>query len=255
MSARSRHGIIHLHSDWSHDGRDSLEDLREWALERSLSFLALSDHAEDFDPDLFSRYLARCEALSDDRLSLIPGLEFRFRGLKGLHLLALGLRRWMQPESPEDFFREAESAGVFTVLAHPVLIRYPVPPVVLDRVHAIEVWNAAYNTRYLPDPGAIRMLRSLRKTRPEVVGTAGLDQHDRRNDRRIRIAIDDPQLAPLEALRLARFTNVGATVRFRPELDWSRGRVWLLAGVRAAFDGVEAIQDQGARRWQKIRQR
>src|SRR5215469_5131451 len=96
-------GVVHVHSAYSHDSRDSLASVREFALARELRFVGLTDHAEDFDADRFAAYRAECAGLSDAAVTLIPGLEFRFEGYTGLHLLALGLTRWITPAKPEDF--------------------------------------------------------------------------------------------------------------------------------------------------------
>src|SRR5688500_15608535 len=141
-------GAVHVHSAYSRDGRDPLSELRSFALERGIRFLSLTDHAEDFDAQKFARYVQECSELSDDTVSLIPGLEFRFAGLKGMHLLALGLRRWIEPRTPDEFFQLTDGNAGFTIAAHPIYPRYLYPEVVLDRVDAIEVWNATYNTRF-----------------------------------------------------------------------------------------------------------
>ena len=244
-------GVIHIHSDYSQDGRDSLEELQRWAAERKLRFVALSDHAEDLDPEVFRQYTEHCHAVSDAQVTLIPGLEYRFEGLKGLHLLALGLRQWIAPESPADFVAQARDRCGLTVLAHPVLARYRVPGAVLDGIDAIEVWNAAYNTRFLPDPRAIRLLHRIRRERPVVVGTAGLDQHDRRNDRQTRISIGAGAQDPLAEIRAGRFRNHGRTMAFDPGVSWGAARMAALTLVRWGYDRVERLQDRAARLQQR----
>jgi hypothetical protein len=244
----SRTGIIHLHSDYSHDGFDSLERLREVAIERGIGFLCLTDHAEDLDAGLFRRYRQHCGRLSDVTVQLIPGLEFRFAGYRGLHLLALGLREWVESATPEAFLADAAPKAGFTIMAHPVYPDYRAPDCVLDRIDAIEVWNAAYNTRYLPDPKAIAMVRAGRRRRPELLGTSGLDQHDARNDREVRILLDrGAEDDPLAALRAGRFTNVGRTMRFRPQMDWGLFRMAGIRLLRAGFDAVERTQHHAGR--------
>src|SRR5690349_8425792 len=104
-------GVIHMHSDYSHDGRDSLEQLRDVCLERGIRFVGMTDHAEDLDPEVFGEYVRNCEALSDDQVLFVPGLEYRFAGLKGLHLLAVGLREWISPRTPAEFIEQASRAA------------------------------------------------------------------------------------------------------------------------------------------------
>ena len=249
-------GVVHVHSVYSHDGRDSLAELRSFAIARGLGFIGLTDHAEDFDAVIFARFQDECRRLSDETVTLIPGLEYRFAGWKGLHLLALGLGRWIDPKTPAEFMQEAPPAARLTIAAHPILYRHDPPPEVRAGIDAIEIWNAAYNTRLLPDPRAIRLYRDIRRSRPEVVAIAGLDQHDSRNDRQIRVRLHGGERDPLEALRAGRFTNIGRTMRIGSDVDWSAAQFAGLAVVRSVFDRVEFVQDRTARalqRWQRRR--
>lgn len=248
MSAPGLLGTVHVHSDYSHDGRDSLAGLRAWALEKGLGFVGLTDHAEDLDSATFDRYLDECRALSDQRSRLIPGLEFRFAGYPGLHLLALGLRRWIEPATPAEFIGDAKAHAGFTILAHPVLPDYRIPEEVQAGIDAVEVWNTAYNTRYLPDPRAIRLLQEIQRRRPEVVGIAGLDQHDASNDREARVCLLEQDTEPLAALRAGRFTNRGRTLRFDSRVSWSGARLAALGALRWGYDRVERMQDSIMRR-------
>jgi hypothetical protein len=240
-------GVLHVHSDYSPDGRDSLESLYEWAADRNISFLGLTDHAEDFELDLWEDFVEHCRELSTDRVRLIPGLEFRFRGFTGLHLLALGLREWITPQTPAEFIDSASRAAGLTIVAHPVLPRYHIPNVVLDGIDAIEIWNASYNTRYLPDTRAIRLLHQVRLARPGVVGTAGLDQHDRANDRQTRVLVSATATDPIAEVKAGRFTNVGRTMRFDAQATIHPAALGALSVARVAFDGMERIQDRVAR--------
>jgi len=213
--------------------------------------VAMSDHAEDFDAARFEALVAQCHAASDGRVSMIPGLEFRFAGFKGLHLLALGLRQWIVPRTPDEFAAVAPAVSGLTVVAHPGLAGYAIPPAVGATIDAIEVWNAAYNTRYLPDPRAIGVLRDLRRARPAVVGVAGLDQHDASNDRQTRVVLDRLSSDPLGELRAGRFQNRGATLTFGPDGDWSATALTALSVARAGLDIIERTQE----RWALARRR
>ena len=243
MSGVPRAGIVHVHSDYSRDGRDPLERLRGFALERGIRFIGLTDHAEDFEPELFEEYRDHCESLSDGEVRLIPGLEFRFVGHTGLHLLVFGLRQWIVARTPGELVRLARPVAGLTAVAHPVLARYRIPQDVLDLVDAVEVWNATYNTRYLPDPRAIGVFHQIRRRRPEVVALAGLDQHDCRNDRETRVLLTEDATDHLAELRAGRFVNVGRTLRFDPAVSWSPARLRALTAARWMFDRVENLHD------------
>ena len=45
----ARVGIVHVHSSYSHDGHDSVEDLRSFAERQGIGFIGLTDHAEDLE--------------------------------------------------------------------------------------------------------------------------------------------------------------------------------------------------------------
>jgi PHP domain-containing protein len=239
-------GIVHVHSAYSHDSPDSLTRLRDTALARGIRFIGLTDHAEDLDQARFAAMVAECAALSDERVRLIPGLEFRFAGFRGLHLLALGLSRWIaHPASPDAFIDGVRGVAALTIAAHPVLFDYALPPSVRGGIDAIEVWNAKYNTRYLPDPRAIRLLHGIRRLRPAIVGTAGLDQHDASNDRRARVVVAARDLSdPLSAIRAGRFTNTGLTMSFDSSASVSPLGLMMLEGGRAIIDRVNTAHDR-----------
>ena len=238
-------GAIHMHSDYSHDGLDSLETLREACIARNIRWVGMTDHAEDLDPDVFQEFKEHCADLSDDALTLIPGLEYRFAGFRGVHLFTVDLREWIQPRTFEDFFEQTRTTAGFTVLAHPVLCRYEVPPVVLDHIDGIEIWNTNYNTRYLPDPRAIALYHDVHSRRPEVVATVGLDQHDSRNDRGVRTLITVADLAsPADALKAGRFTTVGRNATFDSRATISASAMRQLRLKRSALDIVNRAHDR-----------
>lgn len=238
-------GAIHMHSDYSHDGLDSLEALRDACIARDIRWVGMTDHAEDLDPEVFQEYTTHCAALSDERCNMIPGLEFRFAGFRGVHLFAVGLATWMQPKTFEEFFEATSGTHCFTVLAHPVLCHHVVPQIVLDRIDAIEIWNTNYNTRYLADPRAISLYHRLRAERPDVVATVGLDQHDSRNDRGVRILLDaDDARDPVAALKAGRFTTTGRNASFDSRASIGASDLRKLRVKRALLDVTNRAHDR-----------
>ncbi len=253
--ASAVYGAIHMHSNYSHDGRDSLETLRSTCVERGIGFVGMTDHAEDLTPRSFEDYRRRCAELSGSGFAMIPGLEYRFAGSKGLHLLALGLAEWIEPRTPAEFFEQTRGRAGLTILAHPVLAHHRIPDVVLDNIDAIEIWNGTYNTRYLPDPKAMRMVQALGRRRPEVVATVGLDQHDSRNDRELRVVLPSPSPDPLGELKAGRFENLGRTMRLDSRALLPPVRLAALSAVRGVYDVVERTQDRALHIIDRVRSR
>jgi len=237
-------GVVHVHSNYSHDGRDSLTSLAAFAAARGIGFVGLTDHAEDFTETRWHEYVAECAAASTEAVRLIPGLEFRFVGLRGLHLLAFGLTRWIEPTTPDEFIELAPAASRLTAVAHPVLASYEIPASVRAGIDAVEVWNATYNTRYLPDPRAFRLLHQMQRARPGIVCFAGLDQHDASNDRETRVLVQANEVDdPLGAIKAGRFENRGRTMRFDAVTGVSGTQLALLHVVRWCYDRGERLQD------------
>lgn len=237
-------GAIHIHSDYSHDGKDPLEQLVDRSVQRGIQFLGMSEHAEDLIPEVWTEYKSHCAALSTSQIAVIPGLEFRFAGLKGVHLLALGLRDWIEPKTPDEFFEATKGNAILTVLAHPVLARYKIPQVVYDRIDAIEVWNGNYNTRHLPDPRSMQIVQTLRQTRPELVATVGLDQHDSSNDRELRLVLPAPTDDPLGEIKAGRHFNMGRTMRIDAHVSVPAAAMRKLTIRRRLFDIVEGMHER-----------
>ena len=237
-------GVVHVHSNYSHDGRDSLASLATFAADRGLGFIGLTDHAEDFSETRWRAYVAECTAASTDAVRLIPGLEFRFAGFRGLHLLAFGLTRWIEPTTPDEFITLATPASRFTAVAHPILAGYDIPATVRAGIDAVEVWNATYNTRYLPDPKSFRLVHEMQRARPSIVCFAGLDQHDASNDRQTRVLVRAEEASdPLGALKAGHFENRGRTMRFDAHTGVGGARLVMLRIVRWCYDRVERVQD------------
>lgn len=237
-------GAIHIHSSYSHDSSDTLETLHARCLERGIRFLGMSDHAEDFNKQIFEKYRKHCASVSDGNVKIIPGLEFRFAGLKGMHIFALDLKEWIDPKTPQEFFEQTRENATLTVLAHPVLPKYSIPDVVLTHVDAIEVWNAGYNTRYLPDPKAIDLYKKVSSVRDSIVATVGLDQHDSTNDRELRIALPSVTDDPIAAIKRGQFKNVGKTMSFDSRAEFSKSALRALKVARFGLDLVERAQER-----------
>ena len=179
-------GALHLHTDYSHDGRLPLKELRDLFLARGLSFVILTEHAEDFDQAKARRFLAECHQLSTDNFLLIPGFEIE---RDGQHILEVG-------------------NGALRVLAHPHRGRFKISPALAAELHGLEIWNGHYDGKWAPRSGSWQLLNQLRRHHPQLSAFAGLDFHDRRHWGGPGLAVAVEELtaeAVLESLRSGRF--------------------------------------------------
>jgi predicted metal-dependent phosphoesterase TrpH len=80
----------HVHSEVSHDGRWSIEEIALAARQDGIDTVYITEHAEDLRTADFVSLSKRCDSASQNRdCRLIAGLEYSFFGQ---HILAIGLR-------------------------------------------------------------------------------------------------------------------------------------------------------------------
>jgi hypothetical protein len=79
-----------LHSNYSitHEPFEypSLEEWREQGIKEGYSVLVFADHFDDFTENKFKAYKKRCEGLSDERMLLVPGIDYHYQKPYGHHL-------------------------------------------------------------------------------------------------------------------------------------------------------------------------
>ena len=184
-------GLFHVHSNYSADGRLSLEELREECIKRSLRFMVVTDHAEDFPPGKIRQFVNHCQKISDGNFLVVPGLEFNIDKDHEVHLLVVGLEDFVSADGKEEILkkiRKGETTAL-TVMAHLSRSNHYIPSEYENRINGIEVWNAAYDSRYLPDHKAIRLFADLKKVNKRLIGFGGLDLHDHSGFRELRICL------------------------------------------------------------------
>jgi len=103
--------------------------------------------------------------------------------------------------------------GGLSIVAHPSRNRYRIPEEIVHAIDGIEVWNAAYDSRYLPDAGSMDLWKSVRKRNPRVMAYTGLDMHDVRRFREVFLQLKRElparQTDVIEELRQGRFLGKG----------------------------------------------
>lgn len=92
-------GDLHVHTTWSGDGRSSMADMLDAAVERGLSYVALTDHAED----LVMNGLSRERVLEEGEV--IEAERTRLPQLRILHGSELNIGRDGSVDYDADFLR------------------------------------------------------------------------------------------------------------------------------------------------------
>ena len=227
---------VHVHSDWSYDGRWSLSRISTEFGRRGFDAVLLCEHCRTFDRDRWTRYQAACrESEAETGAALVPGIEYSDPE-NTVHIPVWGAREFLGSEIPtgELMSRLAGQAQAFAMLAHPnrraawrrIESRW------IDQLHAVEIWNrksdgvrASRVRSWIEETGLPPMasldFHSDRQRFPMVTTIAGIDSAD--------------VAGMLPALREGRYrTTVGGVPLAIASSRISSGLLGLADGVRRA---------------------
>lgn len=168
-------GIIHVHSNFSFDGQHTLEEIALLAKKRRYSFAGITEHSNTFDEDKMSHLIKECRRLSDQVLLLIPGLEFTCD--ENLHLLGLGIKHFTAIKDPISVARFIKAQGGVAIVSHPSRYGYKLLSGLETEIHGIEIWNAVYDGRFVPNDRSIALWQALRKRNMALRPFGGQDLH------------------------------------------------------------------------------
>ena len=206
-------GLFHVHTNHSFDGESSLEELVRFCRENGFAFVCVTDHADLMDEESVRRVVRECDAHSGDGVKVIPGLEYAFPHDEGVHLLCVGIREPVQEKRIVSAVDEVRRRGGLSIVAHPSRNGYRIPEEIESAIDGIEVWNAAYDSRYLPDSGSLQLWKSVRRRNPRVMAYSGLDMHDVRWFREVFLELNrempSRETDVIEELRQGRFLGKG----------------------------------------------
>src|SRR5438445_4479154 len=153
-------GIVHVHSNLAYDGQNTLAEIASLGRSRGYQFVGMSEHSDTFEPKKMADLVDECRRLSDGSFLMLPGLEFTCDNR--LHLLALGIERYTTLTNPALVARFVNAEGGVAVLSHPIRYGYQIPAGLEMVLDGIEVWNAGYDGRFIPNDRSIRLWESLR---------------------------------------------------------------------------------------------
>lgn len=230
-------GMVHVHSDCSYDGQHSLEALVQEAKQRRCRFLAMSEHSDTLNADRVTEFVMACCRVSSPECLVIPGIEFTCKDK--LHLLGFGAQEFIASDNPVEVSRFIHEKGGVAVVAHPRRYDYRIPPDLVPELDGIEVWNAGYDGRFVPDTNALSLLHDLRKRNPALLGFGGQDLHRIASHDYVCVSVDAAELSRtsvLEALRQGNFSIQGPLWTIDPKQELEAGWAALLSINRYLFD-------------------
>ena len=166
---------LHVHTNYSHDGRASIEEIIESAIAEKLDGIAICDHDTMNGSSAARKYVAANEL----DLIIIPGIEV---STSEGHLIVLGVEEGIEKGlSPEETIRiakqrekEKEKNGTVVIIAphpfHP--FRHSIGKFCTHPdIDAIEI----YNSRYLS--GAANALARRTAATNNIIAVVGSDAH------------------------------------------------------------------------------
>ena len=173
MTTRTLILDLHVHTNYSHDGRDPVTKIIERAIAKKLDGIALCDH------DAMEGFYAARKYVTDTHsdLIIIPGIEVSTS--KG-HLLVLGIEKRIEkglsPEETIRIARQREKDGNGTVV---IIAPHPFNPFrhgignfcTHSGIDAIETFNSRYIT------GIANKIASRTAARSGITIVAGSDAH------------------------------------------------------------------------------
>jgi len=166
---------LHVHTNYSHDGCDSVDKIVDSAIAKKLGGIAICDH------DTMNGSYAAQKYVADNELGLIiiPGIEVTTS--KG-HLIVLGLEKGIEKDlSPEETIRiarekEKEKKGTVVIIAphpfHP--FRHSIGNLCMHSeldIDAIEIFNSRYFF------GIANEIARRKAARRNITAVAGSDAH------------------------------------------------------------------------------
>jgi hypothetical protein len=195
-SRRTVRAAAHVHSEWSDDASWPLARIAALFARRHSSVVLMSEHSRGFTTAKWAEYIDACAAVSDERVTLVPGIEYGDDD-DVVHVPVWG-RVSFFGEAPRigTLLAAVSEAGGTAVWAHPwrreAWKRFD--PSWRQHLAGIEVWNRKYDG-IAPNRRSVDLSRRL-----DAQAFVSLDFHTRR------------QLFPLSlALRLDRSTEAGGS--------------------------------------------
>lgn len=167
-------GLIHVHSTYSYDGKESLVNLKQFLITRGINFCCLTEHTDFLTKEAAIAMVAEAKALSDESFIFIPGFEVPY---KEAHILMIGCEEFFGQKADGELLKAWSKRSSLTVLAHPVRNKFVVDETMLEAIQGIEVWNQQYEGKIVPRPKSLKLLQTLKYKKLELLATGGTDFH------------------------------------------------------------------------------
>jgi hypothetical protein len=141
-------GVFHIHSDYSHDGKNSINDIAMVLEKKGFSFFVLSDHFNDFDEKKFNEYKLEIDEINrKGTIIIIPGIEVE---LNDFHIVLIPVENYSKIKQ----FIENGSINGFPlrIVVHPSKNSFKDFKKLTDKysLNGFELWNQRKDGSFFP---------------------------------------------------------------------------------------------------------
>ncbi len=237
-------GIIHVHSNYSYDGQHSLEEIARYGAARGYSFIGMSEHSDTLNEETMERYVKECEKATTSGCLIIPGIEFTCEN--NLHLVGLGVHHYTDEKDSVKVAEFICRQNGIAIVAHPIRYNYSIPPNLAGAVNGIEVWNAGYDGRVVPNDCSVDLLKDLRVRNKTLLAFGSQDLHRITNHPHVQLLVFGDRLGEgeiLEALKEGQFMISNPYFELDPWCEpgwWKRSQIII---GRRLYTLAKRIQD------------
>jgi predicted metal-dependent phosphoesterase TrpH len=238
-------GIIHVHSNYSYDGRHSLEEIARHGRGRGYSFIGMSDHSDTLNEEKMAQQVKDCEKATTSDCLIIPGIEFTCEN--DLHLLGLGVRHYTDTKDPAKVSEFIRQQGGIAAIAHPSRYNFQISPNLADILHGIEVWNARYDGRFVPNDRSLNLLKEFRSRNKNLLAFGGQDLHWMTDHHYVEITVFCDELTEnkiLGALKDGNFLISGHFFRVNPKGGLGRWKIRQIGAARRLYRLAKFVRDR-----------
>ena len=169
-------GVVHVHSSYSYDGKESLLSLRDFLVSKGISFCCLTEHTDFLTVEQAQLFVQECKALTTSSFVFIPGFEVPY---KNAHILQIGTEVFLGQKADEIMLREWSKKSALTVLAHPVRNAFTLDTAMEEVIDGVEIWNQQYEGKLVPLTRSVSLFKKLQNKNQQLLATCGLDFHRR----------------------------------------------------------------------------
>jgi len=150
-------GIFHIHSRFSHDGKNTIREIAVKLKENNIKFCVITDHFEDFTEKEHNTYLSEIKSINEEKETIfIPGIEAQ---VLNSHVIFFPVYNYNQIYKVVNQ-EESLSNSFIKVVAHPTKNSISDLKELSSKynIDGIEIWNQQTDGNYIPSVNFIEKL-------------------------------------------------------------------------------------------------